>query len=61
MQILARRDLDVKNIEKQVKERINEIIDLVACSHDHTILLIDEVPTVDQKERHEISFARYSV
>ena len=39
----------MRDIEKPIKDRINEIIDIVASSNDYTILLIDEVPTVNQQ------------
>ena len=49
MQLSGLNESNMRDIEKPIKERINEIIDIVASSNDHTVLLIDEVPTVNQQ------------
>ena len=54
--MLGLADLDVEKIEKPVKERINEIIGFLASSNDHTILLVDEVPTVHEQGRQNYFF-----
>ena len=54
--MLGLADLDVEKIEKPVKEKINEIMGFLASSNDHTILLVDEVPTVHEQGRQNYFF-----
>ena len=49
MQLSGLQESNMRDIEEPIKDRINEIIDIVASTNDHTILLIDEVPTVNEQ------------
>ena len=57
LQLSGLNESHMRDIEKPIKERINEIIDIVASSNDHTILLIDEVPTVNQQDWSDLRAA----
>ena len=48
-------DFEREEIEKPIKKRINEIIHSLSTSHDHTVLLIDEIPTVLEQDWSDIS------
>ena len=48
-------DFEREEIEKPIKKRINEIIHSLSSSYDHTVLLIDEIPTVLEQDWSDVS------
>ena len=54
-----RKQMDEKKneIEQPIKKRINEIINSLSSSNDHTVLLIDEVPTILEQDWSDVRVA----